>query len=30
MERVMRINNLAQITKDVVESARENLVIGPE
>jgi DNA transposition AAA+ family ATPase len=30
MERVMRINDLAQVTKDVVESARESLVIGPE
>jgi DNA transposition AAA+ family ATPase len=30
MERIMRINNLAQATKEVVESARESLVIGPE
>jgi hypothetical protein len=30
MERIMRINDLAQATKDVVESARESLVIGPE
>jgi DNA transposition AAA+ family ATPase len=30
MERIMRINDLAQVTKDVVESARESLVIGPE
>ena len=29
MERIMRINDLAQVTKDVVESARESLVIGP-
>jgi hypothetical protein len=28
--RIMRINDLAQVTKDVVESARESLVIGPE
>jgi DNA transposition AAA+ family ATPase len=30
MERIMRINNLAQVTKEVVESASESLVIGPE
>ena len=30
MERIMRINDLAQVTKEVVESAGESLVIGPE
>jgi DNA transposition AAA+ family ATPase len=30
VERIMRINDLAQVTKEVVESARESLVIGPE
>jgi AAA domain len=29
MERIMRINRLAQVTKEVVEAARESLVIGP-
>jgi hypothetical protein len=30
MDRIMQINTLAQVTKDVVEFARESLVIGPE
>jgi hypothetical protein len=30
MERAMRINDLARVMNDVVESARESLVIGPE
>jgi hypothetical protein len=30
VERIMRINDLTQVTKEVVESARESLVIGPE
>jgi hypothetical protein len=29
MERILRINQLAQVTKEVVEAARESLVIGP-
>jgi DNA transposition AAA+ family ATPase len=27
MDRIMRINNLAQVTKGVVESARENVTL---
>jgi hypothetical protein len=29
IERVLRINELHAITKEVVEAARESLVIGP-
>jgi hypothetical protein len=29
IERVLKINELQAITKEVVEAARENLVIGP-
>jgi DNA transposition AAA+ family ATPase len=29
IERIVRINQLAQVTKEVVEAARESLVIGP-
>ena len=28
IERILRINQLAMVTKEVVEAARENLVIG--
>ena len=29
MERILRINQLHSVTKEVVEAARETLVIGP-
>ena len=29
IERVLQINELRTVTKEVVETARENLVIGP-
>jgi len=29
IERILQINELSLITKEVIETARENLVIGP-